>query len=149
MVFPLLVVVGLVVLWAAHRSELALASGFWGLTTLLAFVPAGALFSLVLADHAPFSSAAMAVVVASGIVTGVALLRAALQLRRRAPVARGPIGMLSMAHHAVVGVVIAATTIPGDRPAGCVAIVGLTALPCAVGAYLGWKLATPALSPAR
>jgi hypothetical protein len=149
MVPGLLLLVGIVVIFAAHRAEHALAAGFWGLTTLVFFVPAGALFALVVADHERSLCGALLAIVLSGIVTGITLLWCANRLRKRSPVPRARVGRLSMLHHAAVLAVVGCAIVVGGNGELAVRLgmLGLVALPCAVGGYLGWRLL--ALSPAR
>jgi hypothetical protein len=149
MIPGLLFLVGIVVIFAAHRAEHALAAGFWGVATLLLFVPAGALFALVVADHETMLCAALIAIVLSGIVTGVTLVWCANRLRKGSPVPRARVGQLSMLHHAAVLAVVGCAILVGgsDELAVRLGMLGLVAMPCAVGGYLGWRLI--ALSPAQ
>jgi hypothetical protein len=138
----LVILVCPVVVFAASRAEHGIASALWGGITLLFFVPAGALLAMISSDGHALFAVLMALVVLSGIVTGGALLFLANRRRQRRVAPVQTIGRLTLVHHALVlAVVGTALAVSGNGEASELAtLLAMLAVPCLVGAYLGWRL---------
>jgi hypothetical protein len=100
----------------------------------------GGLLALAISDHARVAAAGAALVSLLGLGVGITLLVHAVRVAKGTARCVTEIGWLTVVHHALVfGVLGAAMFEPTPWH---VVILGALAVPCAIGAFLGYRMLT-------